>query len=134
MAFEQSRQNWPRELEALKGQDWVRTFVSFYLSEMHRDAPGTGCPMPSLSPEIFRNSKGVRELFERHLQSQAEAIQNEFGDGPAARQRALAAIATCVGGLMLARVVTDSAFSSEILTACREEVIDSSAAEQPNER
>lgn len=133
-AFQQSQQQWPMELGELQGADWVRAFVAFYLSERHRDAPGLGCPMPALAPEVFRSGGPTREVFERQLRNRAEAAEKKLGPGPQARQHALAAIATCVGGLMLSRAVKDSAFSSEILKACREEVVQNSAAAQPQER
>jgi hypothetical protein len=39
--------------------------------------------------------------------------------GAAARQRALATLAICVGGLALARAMRGHAASDEVLTACR---------------
>jgi hypothetical protein len=39
------------------------------------------------------------------------------------RPIAIAALATCVGGLMLARAVKDRTFSDHILVACRAEVL-----------
>jgi len=39
------------------------------------------------------------------------------------RPIAIAALATCVGGLMLARAIKDRTFSDRILETCRAEVL-----------
>jgi len=118
-AFRESRRGWPKELKQLRGRAWVRQFISFYLSAGHRDAPTTGCPMPSLAAEIRRNGNPVRRVFERRLSELVEAVAREMNGAAPDRARAISAIALSVGGLMLARGVKDAAFSDEILASCR---------------
>ena len=124
VAFRQSQENWPPRLKELRGKEWVREFVSFYLCSGHRDAPEAGCPMPSLTPEIRRIDGTPRNVFERHLRGLIETVNQHMA--PRNRYRAISAIALCVGGLMLARTVQDPALSEEILRACREAVIEGS--------
>jgi TetR/AcrR family transcriptional repressor of nem operon len=122
-AFRQSRTDWPEPLMQLRGEQWVRAFVSFYLSQEHRDASGPGCPMPSLAPEVSRCAKAPREVFEKHLRELIATVAQRVDPATCKREQAIAAIASSVGGLMLSRAVDDGEFSEEILRACREAVL-----------
>jgi TetR/AcrR family transcriptional regulator, transcriptional repressor for nem operon len=113
-AFCQSGGGWSKRLASLRGRDWVRKFASFYLSRKHRDHPEQGCPMPALTPEIGRIGGPSREIFEQHLRGLIDLVGKHVD-----RDKAIPAIALCVGGLMLARAVDDQKLSDKILTACR---------------
>ena len=123
-AFRQSRRNWPDRLRTLCGGDWVREFASFYLSEGHRDAADLGCPMPTLTPEVWRSQGTARSVFERHLQGLVETVAQQVNPEAPDRAHAMSAVALSVGGLMLARAVKDRGFSDEILSACRAAVVE----------
>lgn len=129
-AFEESRGDWPKQLQSLRGPAWVREFASFYLSPGHRDAPEKGCPMPALTPEIHRMGDDVRGVFERRLAGLIAAVEEQLDESSRVRGRAISAIALCVGGLQLARAVTDSTLSNDILGACSKAVADVCASEQ----
>jgi TetR/AcrR family transcriptional repressor of nem operon len=116
-AFRQSSSDRPGRLKDLHGREWVRKFTSFYLSSDHRDNPEQGCPMPALAPEIARIGGPSRAAFERHLRGLFEKVGQELE--PAGRHRPFAAVALCVGGIMLARAVDDPALSEQILSDCR---------------
>lgn len=128
-AFEESRENWPKQLESLRGRSWVRKFASFYLSPGHRDAPEKGCPMPALAPEIHRAGAEARGVFEQRLLGLIAAVEEQLDASSQDRRRAISAIALCVGGLQLARAVKDSSLSNDILGACRKAVVDVCAYE-----
>ena len=91
--------------------------VDDYLSEAHRDHPGTGCPIGALAGEIARRGKRTRALF-------TEEIRNAFGliadltpgkdQGPA-RSRAILTLSALVGAIGLSRAISDEALSREIL-------------------
>ncbi len=121
-AFSQSGNAWSKRLANLKGSDWVRKFASAYLSKAHRDNPGQGCPMPALASEIARIGGPSRAVFERHLRGLIDMVGEHVNT-----DRAIPAVALCVGGLMLARAVDDPKFSDQILTACRAAVVEESA-------
>ena len=129
-AFRQSRQNWPEDLERLQGRPWIRRFASFYLSLEHRDDAGCGCPMPSLTAEIWRNGEAGRKIFQQHLGGLVEMVAQQVSGAAPDRVAAIAAIALSVGGLMLARTVRDDAFSQEILEACGTALVDGLFARQ----
>ena len=79
--------------------------------------------MPSLSPEVGRAGGTAHAVFERHLRKLVETVAEKPERASWDRQRAISAIALCVGGLMLARAVQDRTFSDEILSACRSAVV-----------
>jgi len=121
-SFRQSGSSWSKRLVNLKGSEWVRGFVNVYLSKAHRDNPDHGCPMPALAPEIGRIEGFSRKVFEQYLRGLIEMVGKQVG-----RDRAISAIALCVGGLMLARAAEDPKLSDRILSACRAAVIQDSA-------
>jgi TetR/AcrR family transcriptional repressor of nem operon len=129
-AFRQSRSDWQNLLKGLRGRQWVRKFAAFYLGEGHRDAADLGCPMPALSPEISRSGKASRAVFEQHLRDLVDTVAQQVNSTAPDRRHAISAIALSVGGLMLARAVKDRGFSNEILSACREAVVEGCHAEK----
>jgi TetR/AcrR family transcriptional repressor of nem operon len=96
--------------------------VSDYLSAAHRDDPGGGCPFAALACEISRQSRGVRERFTTGVRDMIGLLSSRMEAGLKPRQReekALAAAASLVGALVLARAVNDPKLSDDILRATR---------------
>src|SRR5579871_1809151 len=112
---------------ASKGQELPEAFalgdyVSEYLSAAHRDAPGSGCPLAALCSEMTRQSRGVRERFTAGVRGMVALLSGRMASGLKPRQReekALAATASLVGALVLARAVSDPELSDDILRATR---------------
>ncbi len=123
-AFCESGTRWSRRLANLRGRDWVHKFAAAYLSKAHRDNPELGCPMPALASEIGRIGGPSRAVFEKALRGLIDVVGDEIGPN---RDEAIAAIALCVGGLMLSRAVDDPQLSDKILSACRAAVVKKSA-------
>ncbi len=126
-AFCQSGNAWSKRLANLRGRDWVRKFAAAYLSKAHRDNPELGCPMPALASEIARIGGPSRAVFEQRLRGLIDMVGHEITPDSPSKDETIAAIALCVGGLMLSRAVDDSKLSDRILTACRAAVVDESA-------
>ena len=96
-------------------------YVSEYLSPAHRDRLGSGCPLAALCCEMPRQSRGVRERFTDGLKGMAGWLSDRMGSGKQ-RQRdeqALAAVASLVGAIVLARAVSDPKLSDDILRSTR---------------
>ena len=97
-------------------------YVSEYLSAAHRDEPGGGCPFAALSCEMARQSAGVRERFTAGVRGVVALLSGRMGSGLKPKQReekALAATASLVGALVLARAVNDPKLSDDILRATK---------------
>jgi len=115
------RERWLAGLMESPGPERLGRLVARYLSGKHRDAPGAGCPLPSISAEVARAPASVRTIYDAALRESIVRVEACLVDGEdeAAHARAVGALALCVGGLLLARAVSDGALSEDILQSCR---------------
>jgi len=97
--------------------DTLAAVANRYLSTEHRDAPGSGCLMAALGPEIARQAKPVRDAVTQSLRAILDALTRLApGKSPAQkRKQAIATFAGMVGALVLARAINEPALSQEIL-------------------
>ena len=121
--FCEVRTDRPKRLSQLKGREWIRAFAAFYLSKKHRDAADRGCPVAALAGEIARLGGKSRAVMEHHLRRMFSTVAQQLDPASPDQSRAVTVVATCLGGLMLARAVNDGNLSDEILKACRDSVI-----------
>ncbi len=112
--------HWFAGLDGADAVAWAARAVKRYLSGAHRDAPEEGCPLPSVLSEIGRADAGTRDAVAEALEAYARELAANLP--PAAsttpRERALATLALCVGGLALARAWRGRPSSDEVLRAC----------------
>lgn len=99
----------------------IGQYIDGYLTEHHRDDPGTGCPMTALAAEIAREP-AAQPVFTRHVVSMLEALSAPVAKGRKKRTRrdAIHTLASMVGAVILARAVDDADISDEILREVRE--------------
>ena len=107
-----------------------------YLSRTHRDNPGEGCPLPTLGPEMLRQSDEARAAFTAGLESTLALLSRLLpGETDSARRRrSLGLLALMTGALALSRAVSDPRLSDEMLDAARaaaRELTAAGAAEPP---
>jgi TetR/AcrR family transcriptional regulator, transcriptional repressor for nem operon len=108
-----------RSTAKLDAVESLPEYVSLYLAETHRDAPGRGCTVAALCCEMPRESAAVRHSFTDGLRGMVERVSRLLPRMPE-RQRedeALTVVATLVGALVLARAVDDPKLSARILKA-----------------
>jgi TetR/AcrR family transcriptional repressor of nem operon len=96
-----------------------------YLTEAHRDTPGTGCAMAALLGDVTRASKSARALYTERVKRSAAFTSallpsNQRGDK---RGRALLILSALLGALNLSRAVSDPNLSREILHGVRDQLI-----------
>ena len=97
------------------------SLVDSYLSEAHRDHPGTGCPVSALACDIARGSKHIRSLLTEKVKSSLELFANLLPpEDSSARPKAILTVSALLGALELARAVSDQTLSDEILESTRE--------------
>lgn len=118
-AFEQTLGRIGQRNEQTEADDAVAEFERFYLSEMHVDNRGYGCPIPALAGEVGRNpalkapmTAGVERTIERLASAQG---------GPQAERRAEAAarLAMMAGAVAIARS-SDPATAQLVLDSVRD--------------
>ena len=91
--------------------------IDDYLSEAHRNNPGTGCGFSALAPEIARSDKRTRALTSDQVRNDIQLIATLLPGKSkrTARSRAILTFSALVGAMSLARAVSDKALSREIL-------------------
>jgi TetR/AcrR family transcriptional repressor of nem operon len=97
-----------------------------YLTETHRDAPGTGCAMGALLGDMTRGSKSARAVYTARVKlslafSSALLPSSQPSDK---RGRALLILSALLGAINLSRAVSDPALSREILHNVRDQLIE----------
>jgi TetR/AcrR family transcriptional repressor of nem operon len=128
-AMDRSTERWRKIAEQTPPEKRLATIVNSYLTTLHRDDPGHGCALPTLGAEIARENPRTRKAFAAKLEQMIEMLSAQIPDvsRKAARQQAMAILATMMGTLVLARVAGSGEFSDAILSAGREAVLDGAA-------
>src|SRR5262249_21911065 len=96
-------------------------YIDWYLSEEHRDARATGCPIAALASDLPRLSKACRDAYAGGTRDLTRSIAGKLAELGHRGPDALAAsvIAELVGALSLARVEPDAERSRAVLAASR---------------
>jgi TetR/AcrR family transcriptional repressor of nem operon len=130
--------NWTKLVEAAPDNPYA-ALLEHYLSPRHRDDPGRGCAFAALGNDAARSGKIVRKAFAEGLAPLidilAQSIPGKSIPGKsiagkstpskskaARRRKAVAAMATLVGALTLARAVEGTPLSDEMLEAAHREL------------
>jgi len=102
-----------------QGLEWLAKAVRNYLSSMNRDHP-LGCPYPSILSAVAIAPAPLKTAFTQAMELRIGAYERHSPrlPGVSPRQRAVAATALTIGGLLLARATNGSPLSDEILEAC----------------
>ena len=95
-------------------------FIDDYLSEAHRDHPGTGCTVGALAGDVARGAKRTRTLATKQISERIEWLANStraasWEDKGVTRSRAIMTLCALVGAIIIARAVSDQELSREIL-------------------
>jgi len=111
---------WLQGLDDSLGLEWIERAVARYLSLAHRDNLD-GCAYPAVLSEVAKAAPEVREAFAEALELRVRAFSMHAPalPGMSPRQRAMATIATTIGGLLLARSTRGTPTSEDVLTACQ---------------
>jgi TetR/AcrR family transcriptional repressor of nem operon len=124
-AMDRGTERWRKLAEQTPPDKRLATIVESYLTSVHRDDPGRGCAIPTLGAEIARENPRTRKAFAAKLEQMIDMLAEQIPEVPrkAARKQAMAAIATMMGTLVLARIAGNGDFSDEILGAGRDAVL-----------
>jgi TetR/AcrR family transcriptional repressor of nem operon len=98
--------------------------VDGYLSAVHRDTLATSCAVTTLAGDVSRSNDRARAAYTRQVDIYLEVLTGlvtaEKQKGK--RAKAIAALATLVGAVSMARAVNDDKLSREILKAAADEL------------
>lgn len=107
----------------------LRALMHAYLSKDHLAAIETGCPISALGSEMPRQSPEVRRAATRRIKETIDLVARQSPDWgqPEAHERAMVAVATMVGTLILARAVDEPALADALCSATLKHVAPSDA-------
>jgi TetR/AcrR family transcriptional regulator, transcriptional repressor for nem operon len=124
-AMDRSTARWRKLSEETPVEKRLLKIVNTYLAPVHRDDLGHGCAVPALAAEIARESAKTRRVFSGRMEQMIDMLAEQFHGMPrkAARKEAVAALATMMGSLVMARVAGNGELSEEILKSGRDAVL-----------
>jgi TetR/AcrR family transcriptional repressor of nem operon len=124
-AMDRSTAHWRKLSEETPVEKRLSTIVNAYLAPTHRDDPGHGCAVPTLGAEIARESAKTRRVFSGRMERMIDMLADQLQGMPrkAARKQAMAALATMMGSLVMARIAGGGELSDEILKSGRDAVL-----------
>jgi TetR/AcrR family transcriptional repressor of nem operon len=117
-----------RQIERTAGRDpddplaGAAEALDYYLSPHNRRRVARGCTVVANAADVARSSIGTRRAFTRAFTAMRDAFRRIAGRATDADEAALAAIATCVGGVVGARARADEELVEDLLAACRSSV------------
>jgi TetR/AcrR family transcriptional regulator, transcriptional repressor for nem operon len=98
--------------------DSAAQFIRDYLSLEHFEDIDGSCPLVAFPSEFLRKEPRVQQAFETVIRVMIDVFEQALRrNGPAARNRAQAIAALCVGGMVLARSIEDRALAHELREA-----------------
>ena len=98
--------------------------IDGYLSAAHRDSLASSCAVTTLAGDVARSTERARAAYAAQVEIYLELLVSLIASEPRKprRTKALAALATLVGAVSMARAVNDEALSLEILKAAGDEL------------
>jgi TetR/AcrR family transcriptional repressor of nem operon len=96
-------------------------FITSYLSEEARNAPGSTCPAAALAGEVARQSDDIKCVFAEGVERMIASIANLLPKAPSARDEAVDVVCRMLGALVLARAMpASSSLGRELLATATE--------------
>jgi TetR/AcrR family transcriptional regulator, transcriptional repressor for nem operon len=117
-ALDGSLQKWSAEVEQAPNKA-LSKIVNAYLSEAHRDGPGSGCLVAALGSDLGRQARPIRRVATEGIRALVEQLMQLVpGKSKSARRRkALCDFAAMVGAVTISRAVDDPQLSEDVLDA-----------------
>jgi TetR/AcrR family transcriptional regulator, transcriptional repressor for nem operon len=101
-----------------QGPKLARMIVNAYLSREHFEDRDGSCPLVALPSDVARGGEAVKAAFRQVLGKMVTVFAANLPESEA-RQRALALVAMCIGGMVVARAVDEQSLAGEFRDAAR---------------
>src|SRR5690242_19063328 len=111
-------------MEGVEPAQGLAAYIDGYLSVRHRNRLHRGCPLPSLSGDLARLPAAARKRFEAGTRRITDAMADVLRMMKHRRPDALATsvLSEMVGAMAIARAVSSSELSEQILKAARDSI------------
>jgi len=93
----------------------LAAFVDWYASAAHCEDPATGCAVVALGADVARGDDRVRAAYREQIERYLAKLEELLGS----REKAVVALSSLVGAVLVARAVDDQRLSEEILQGVR---------------
>jgi TetR/AcrR family transcriptional repressor of nem operon len=102
----------------------LRLLVDAYLSVAHRDGLATSCPVTTMANDVARCNARARSAYTKQVGTYLELLAKLIAadERKSRRAKAIAALATLVGAVSMARAVNDEKLSRELLKSAADEL------------
>ncbi|GGY09844.1 TetR family transcriptional regulator [Litchfieldella qijiaojingensis] len=94
--------------------------IERYLSEEHLRGGSIQCPLACLVSDVAQQDERVRATYTRLFEGFIDYFSSTSDPDDPARRQVLQQTVTMIGGLAIARTLTDDELANELLDACRE--------------
>jgi TetR/AcrR family transcriptional repressor of nem operon len=92
--------------------------VRAYLSRQHYEDVGNSCPMVALPSDVARSGEGAKQAFQTVFAAMVSVLERGLDQDRNSRAYAQAIAALCVGGMVVARAMSDHPAADELRDAC----------------
>lgn len=94
----------------------LKAFLVSYISSEHRKDPAAGCVMPTLSADVSRSGRPVREAYETRMKELVAQMANAFeGAREEQVQGAWSIVALMVGAISIAQAMPNEALAQQAI-------------------
>jgi AcrR family transcriptional regulator len=100
----------------------ARRIVDAYFSREHFDDRDGCCPLLGTASDVQRRGEVVKAAYQEVVEQLVKVFEDHL-NAPRARERALALVALCVGGMVLARNVGDPDLADDFRRTAHAEVL-----------
>jgi AcrR family transcriptional regulator len=106
-------------------RELLRTYLRRYISLEHRDGPGQGCVIPTLSADVARSGEAIRKIYQQRMDELIGKIAPLMNGAPAARQKkAWSLLSMMVGAILIARAMPDEDQAAKAIDAALESALE----------
>lgn len=110
-----------------QGETPLQSLIKGYLSTQHRNNPGAGCPLPTMSAELGQRGEAseATDSLVRNLQGLIE----KYLPGEDVSDESVLMLSAMVGALLLSRSVKDPQLADRLLKTTRAQLLAKAAAD-----
>jgi len=112
---------WQRREPSVTTKPRAQRIVDAYFSREHFDDRDGCCPLLGTA-DVQRGGEAVKAAYQEVVEQMVKVFEDHL-NGPRARERALALVALCVGGMVLARNVCDPDLADDFRRTAHAEVL-----------
>ena len=110
-------------------RDLLRAYLRRYISLEHRDNPGQGCVIPTLSADVARSGKAVRKIYQQRMDEFIGKLASLMKGTPRAREKkAWSLLSMMVGAMLIARAMPDKDQAAKAIDSALESALESVGA------